>query len=54
MDADFDPTRDYKAEKRRAKKFGKGLAKKLPLFDPSEYHAIYFIKINFYSSGPMQ
>ncbi|XP_005101531.1 protein KRI1 homolog [Aplysia californica] len=35
MDADFDPTRDYKAEKKRAKKYGKAFAKKLPLFDPT-------------------
>ncbi|RUS69444.1 hypothetical protein EGW08_022796 [Elysia chlorotica] len=35
MDADFDPSRDYKAEKKRAKKYGKAFAKKLPIFDPT-------------------
>lgn len=35
MDADYDPSRDYKAEKKRAKKYGKTFAKKLPIFDPS-------------------
>ncbi|GFR64532.1 protein KRI1 homolog [Elysia marginata] len=35
MDADYDPSRDYKAEKKRAKKYGKAFAKKLPVFDPS-------------------
>ena len=43
MDADFDPSQPTsrgltRAERRRAKKFGKVVAKKLPLFDPSEWY----------------
>ncbi|XP_059176701.1 protein KRI1 homolog [Physella acuta] len=35
MDADYDPTRDYKAEKKKKKKKGK-VVEKLPLFDPTK------------------
>jgi len=58
MDADFDPSQPTsrgltRAERRRAKKFGKVVAKKLPLFDPKtktfdEYIDEYLKdKINF-------
>ncbi|BFZ16378.1 hypothetical protein BsWGS_19417 [Bradybaena similaris] len=35
MDADYDPTKDYKAEKKKNKKSSKKLTQKLPLFDPT-------------------
>ncbi|KAK6989703.1 protein KRI1 [Biomphalaria glabrata] len=35
MDADYDPTHDYKAEKKKNKK-KKGLVEKLPVFDPTK------------------
>ncbi|KAH9515397.1 KRRI-Interacting protein 1 [Bulinus truncatus] len=36
MDADYDPTQDYKREKNKNKKKKKGLVEKLPEFDPAE------------------